>query len=538
MNAKMKRKLTAIGLAASMGTIAVIGGTLAYFTDSEQATNVFTVGNIDIELDEVTAVLDKKGGNELPGKLIESESGASYRNIMPTNYLQKKVTITNKENPAYVRVVVMLNNHLETYMALENAIDSDKTMTDDQKVAAKNDLYAEVFDNWGITFTNTEACGSIILDTHNGAEQVDTTITINNYHLFDKENYFTSGAEYASHDEVLEAGEGGFAAGYYAPMMNPYERCYVYYLHMDRGESITLFDGLNCPANFTQEQAKMFDGLKIEVYADAIQAEGFADAKSAYNALEKDHPLTSMRVIEGTQITTTEDFTDAVNGEGGTVVLKAPVKWETGAGIGSTPFAAAADITLIGDGTEATAFTATGSGVGPIGSDTNTVTFKNMIIHDESVSYAENNWEYTYLEFRGKLVFENCTFTSGIMLEGDADATFINCSFDSPNASEYSVWVSDGKASFTNCTFTGTRGLKMHEQYGTDVESVTIDRCTFLNLTKKPGIAIGTMNADTTVSITNSTFTNCQPGDQSKYMYETDTDLSTITFTETNNTVN
>ncbi len=42
----------------------------------------------------------------------------------------------------------------------------------------------------------------------------------------------------------------------------------------------------------------------------------------------------------------------------------------------------------------------------------------------------------------------------------------------------------------------------------------------------KPGIAIGTLNADTTVSVTGSTFINCQAGDQGKYIYESDTDVT------------
>ena len=57
-------------------------------------------------------------------------------------------------------------------------------------------------------------------------------------------------------------------------------------------------------------------------------------------------------------------------------------------------------------------------------------------------------------------------------------------------------------------------------------------------LTKKPGIAIGTINSTTVVKITNSTFTGCQAGDQGLYMYETDTDVTTFNFTESGNTIN
>ena len=215
------------------------------------------------------------------------------------------------------------------------------------------------------------------------------------------------------------------------------------------------------------------------------------------------------------------------------------IEWVTGAAHGSTPLVGetAATTELVIEGNNNT-LTATGAGVGPIrAANGGTLIFRNVNFVDESVSYAENSWEFTYLEFAGNLVFENCTFNSGIMFEGE-NATFNNCTFVSTAESEYSVWVSSGKVSFKNCTFAeGTRAAKMHEDYGTEIESVTFDNCAFGPLSKKPGIVIGDLNADTTVSITNCTFNDVQAGDQGVYMYESDTDVTTFNFTESNNTV-
>ena len=48
----MKKKYAlALAAAAMVGTLAV-GGTLAWFTDTETATNVVTMGNVDITLSE------------------------------------------------------------------------------------------------------------------------------------------------------------------------------------------------------------------------------------------------------------------------------------------------------------------------------------------------------------------------------------------------------------------------------------------------------------------------------------------------------
>lgn len=48
----MKKKLTAIFLCVALVAIAIVGASLAYFTDTDQATNTFAVGNVKIELIE------------------------------------------------------------------------------------------------------------------------------------------------------------------------------------------------------------------------------------------------------------------------------------------------------------------------------------------------------------------------------------------------------------------------------------------------------------------------------------------------------
>ena len=46
----MKKKLTAIFLCVALVAIAIVGASLAYFTDTDEATNTFTVGNVKIDL--------------------------------------------------------------------------------------------------------------------------------------------------------------------------------------------------------------------------------------------------------------------------------------------------------------------------------------------------------------------------------------------------------------------------------------------------------------------------------------------------------
>lgn len=92
MNAK--KKILAVALAASMAVLAVGGSSLAYFTDTDSADNVFTVGNIDVVLTE-------------PNWDAEGEKEAE--NMYPGEPVAKDPTVTNEgANPAVVRIKVTL----------------------------------------------------------------------------------------------------------------------------------------------------------------------------------------------------------------------------------------------------------------------------------------------------------------------------------------------------------------------------------------------------------------------------------------------
>ena len=222
------------------------------------------------------------------------------------------------------------------------------------------------------------------------------------------------------------------------------------------------------------------------------------------------------------------------------------VEWTTGAGHGSTPFVGTDNNvteTVTIQGAEGSVLVVKGDGVGQLRAANGAkLIFKDITVVDESESYDEGAWELTYLEFSGNLEFNNVTFQGGIQLDSASgasplNATFTDCTFITNEDSVYAVWVCDGVSTFSSCKFQGTRGLKMHEDYGSEVKEVMIDACEFGPLSKKPGVAIGTVNADTKVTIQNSSFIGCQAGDQGNYIYETDTDVTTFTFVNQNNTV-
>lgn len=88
----MKKKILALCLVVVLAITAVTGATLAYFTDTDADTNVFTVGNVDIDLTEPK--WDETGSKEA-------------EEVYPGEALAKDPTVTNNgANPCFVRVSV------------------------------------------------------------------------------------------------------------------------------------------------------------------------------------------------------------------------------------------------------------------------------------------------------------------------------------------------------------------------------------------------------------------------------------------------
>ena len=88
----MKKKLVAIFLCVAMLAVAAVSGTLAYFTDKDEKTNVFTVGNVDIVLTEPK---------------WDATGAAEAQDVYPGEALAKDPTVTNQgKNPCFVRISV------------------------------------------------------------------------------------------------------------------------------------------------------------------------------------------------------------------------------------------------------------------------------------------------------------------------------------------------------------------------------------------------------------------------------------------------
>ena len=135
----MKKKLTAIFLCIALVAIAIVGASMAYFTDTKEATNTFTVGNVKIDLIESRfhrVGMENSGDTSIPDptttvsgmKYVEDgktaftdeaikEDAEKYtdyigdrgQNMVPGRGVAKCPYVVNTgKNDAYIRIRVMV----------------------------------------------------------------------------------------------------------------------------------------------------------------------------------------------------------------------------------------------------------------------------------------------------------------------------------------------------------------------------------------------------------------------------------------------
>lgn len=101
----MKKKITAIFLCVALVAIAIVGASLAYFTDTKSAENTFTMGNVEIKLDE-TDVTNPEGNRVATNR---------YTNVRPGVAVTKDPIVYNTgSNDAYIRAKVEVKGWKDT----------------------------------------------------------------------------------------------------------------------------------------------------------------------------------------------------------------------------------------------------------------------------------------------------------------------------------------------------------------------------------------------------------------------------------------
>ena len=238
---KTKSKALLLTLCAVLLVAASVLGTMAYLTSSAEVKNTFTVGKVEIKLDEAKVTAD---GIPVEGAARVTEN--SYK-LMPGNTYTKDPTVTVKagSEASYVRMKVTFNNA--------------------KKIIA--------------LCTDPE-----FADEVTGAENAFPLIRMVNFVEANAAKW-----DGIIPDNMVETGEMLADAKYFAYDKTADTLTYIFYYR----ETVTaptadvvlpvLFDSIKVPEWVTGEQLAELNNFQITVIAEAIQAGSFADADDAWS---------------------------------------------------------------------------------------------------------------------------------------------------------------------------------------------------------------------------------------------------------------
>lgn len=243
----MKKKLLAMCLVVALAATAVIGGTLAYFTDTDTETNTFTAGGVKIDLIEQQVGengLEPFEQDQVLMPIVGSAQGEKdqYGQPVAENYIDKIATIENKgKSDAYVRA----------YFAIPSALDDGY----DTFNAALNVLHFNFGNNNGVSTFGNEWNWKNESGTW---KYYETEIDGVKYNVY-----------YADYTKILAAGATTeqFISGVYLDS------------HVD------MVDGNYVDTRDPQADISILAGdVKCPVMAVAVQAAGFDNADAAVEA--------------------------------------------------------------------------------------------------------------------------------------------------------------------------------------------------------------------------------------------------------------
>lgn len=235
----MKKRTVALVLAIVLVFAVAVGGTVAYLTSTANVKNTFTVGSVNIKLDEAKVTPDGKAVTP-----AERVTANDYK-LMPGHVYTKDPTVT------------VLNGSEESYVRMK------------------------------VTFNNAAA---IIAMCTNPEFEGEVTGVENAFPLISMVNFVEANAAKwdGIPDNMFET-EGLLANPKYFVKGNDTLTFYFYYnekVAAPNADKVleTLFDSIKVPEWVTADQLNALNDFQINVVAEAIQADGFDTADAAWAA--------------------------------------------------------------------------------------------------------------------------------------------------------------------------------------------------------------------------------------------------------------
>ena len=229
MKARNKILLLALCMAALIA-VSVLG-TMAYLTSTKTVTNTFTVGKVEITLDEARVGAD---GRALTGDKAERVTENTYK-LMPNGTYDKDPTVTVKagSEESYVRILVTAT--------------FDKVLDYEKVPSNLNGIFTGYSSKWvrvGEPAQSTKTVGE--------GDDAKTVSVITYEYRYDVKDTKNTNATVpaADEDNKLDA----------------------------------LFTKVEIPSTYTNDDLAAIGGMTISIVAEAIQADGFEDANAAWAA--------------------------------------------------------------------------------------------------------------------------------------------------------------------------------------------------------------------------------------------------------------
>lgn len=226
----MKKKIFGITLAIALIVLMIAGTSMAYFTDVEDATNVFTSGNVDIKLMYDNRLADEDSGNVLSEAITD-------KGVYPGQKFTKNVMIQNiGTEDAYVGAIITIT---KANNSLHNVL---------QPVGESDYIPASIRD--------------LLIDLVDSDVDDDYIIKYVNINEDDTHSY---GYKFFVVRKAALSGTNNQGQG---------------------TDTITLFNTIQIPTAWDNEEMSYFNGTTINVKAYATQTKGFNGNNGEATAVE------------------------------------------------------------------------------------------------------------------------------------------------------------------------------------------------------------------------------------------------------------
>lgn len=287
----MKKKLTLVVTCVVLVAAMVIGGTLAYFTDNDKATNTFTVGNVDIKLLEsqyhrvnagrgYTTATEPLLGGYLWASNVKLEGNAQNTPNYVTSGETWQVGDANGEAAKDTGFFsdAQIEADAETYKNAGGYFDTHANKMVPGSNVRKNPYVKNIGTNDAYVRVRVLVPVSLFAVIDGGPSYWVST-AMNEGQVTSKavEAYNAAGNK-ATNVELVERNDN----------IKYYEFDFTYTKALKGGELTfwNVWSNIAIDKNATAEDLANVESFDVIIEADAIQAEGFANATEAFAAFD------------------------------------------------------------------------------------------------------------------------------------------------------------------------------------------------------------------------------------------------------------